>query len=86
MIDEDYFEVVPDDVIKLKDNILHELEAQSTGVVIMSLMSALIEVIVTTGPNLDLCLKTVDHLKRSMEASIKACDEAGLCNWNETRQ
>lgn len=86
MIDDDRFEVIPENVIKLKDNLLLELEAENTGVVIMSLMSALVEVIVTTGPDLEKVLETVEHLKLSMEASIKACDAAGLCNWSKTRQ
>lgn len=86
MIDHDRFELVPESVIKLKDNILKELEAENTGVVIMALMSSLVEVMVTVGPSLDQVLQTVEQLKSSMEASIKACDAAGLCNWNETRQ
>jgi hypothetical protein len=86
MIDHDRFELVPESVIKLKDNILKELEAENTGVVVMALMSSLVEVMVTAGPSLDQVLQTVEQLKSSMEASIKACDEAGFCNWNETRQ
>jgi len=46
----------------------------------------MIEVIVTTAPSLESALETTNHLGASMTESIKACDHAGLCNWNGIRQ
>jgi len=86
MIDDDVYEPIPEDVIRLKDDILGAIEATRTDKVIMSLMSALVEVIATTGPSLEHALQTIDHLKISMSASLKACDQAGVCNWNKNHQ
>ena len=79
-------ELVPDNVLEIKNRILNEIQEEQTNFVVMALMSAMVEVIVTTGPNLDAALKTVAHMAVSLAESIKACDEAKLCNWNETLQ
>jgi hypothetical protein len=86
MIDDDEYEVIPQTVVEMKDRILKEIEEEKTGTVILALMSSLVEVIVTTAPSLDAAIGTTDHLARSIAASIKACDYAGLCNWNGTHQ
>lgn len=86
MNDNMQLEMVPENVLEIKNRILSEIQQEQTGLVIMALMSAMVEVIVTTGPNLDAALKTVAHMAVSLAESIKACDEAKLCNWNETLQ
>lgn len=86
MNDNIQLELVPDNVLEIKNRILNEIQEEQTGLVVMALMSAMVEVIVTTGPSLDIALKTVANLAVSIAESIKACDEAKLCNWNETLQ
>jgi hypothetical protein len=86
MIDENEYGGIPQYVIEMKDRLLKEVEDEKTGTIILALMSTLIEVIVTTAPSLESALETTNHLGASMTESIKACDHAGLCNWNGIRQ
>lgn len=80
------YELMPDNVLEVKDRILEEVEGESTQIIIMALMSAIIEVIVRTGPSRDSAMETVSGITLSMAASINACDEAGMCNWNDSIQ
>lgn len=84
--DEVMYELMSEEVLKIKDQILHNLAGETTQDVIMSLMSAMIEVVVTTGPSKESALETVAAIAVSMAASIKACDEVGMCNWNDRLQ
>jgi hypothetical protein len=86
MIDENEYGGIPQYVIEMKDRLLKEVEDEKTGTIILALMSTLIEVIVTTAPSLESAIETTNHLGASMTESIKACDHAGLCNWNGIRQ
>jgi len=86
MNEETEFELAPETVLEIKDRLLKQIEEEDTGQILMGLMAAMVEVIVTTGPNLEGALYAVANISVSMGASIKACDEAGLCNWNSTRQ
>jgi hypothetical protein len=86
MINEKEYASIPQNVIEMKDRLLKEMEEENTGTIILALMSSLIEVIVTTAPSLESALATTNHLGASMTESIKACDHAGLCNWNGIRQ
>lgn len=84
--DENQYELMPDEVLKIKDQILEVLTQQQTPNVIMALMSAMIEVMVTTGPSKQSAIDTVAQIALSMTASINACDEVGMCNWNDRLQ
>ena len=86
MIDDDQYEPIPEDIIRLKDDILGSIEAMRTDKVIMALMSSLVEVIAVTAPSLEHALETIEHLKVSMSASLKACDRENVCNWNKNHQ
>lgn len=84
--DADVFELMPNEVIEIKDRILNEVEMEETSKIVMALMSALIEVIVRTGPSKSSALETVAGISISMAESIKACDAARMCNWNDSVQ
>lgn len=84
--EEHEFALMPKEIIEVKDRILDELEGDSTATIIMALMSTLIEVIVRTAPSKESALETINHMSISMIASVKACDDAGLCEWNTKRQ
>jgi hypothetical protein len=84
--DESQYELMPDEIIAIKDHILSEVGGKQTEQIIMALMSALIEVMVKTAPNKESALETVVQIALSMTASINACDEANICIWNETIQ
>lgn len=86
MNEETEFELAPETVLEIKDRLLKQIEEEDTGQILMGLMAAMVEVIVTTGPNLEGALHAVANISVSMAESIKCCDEAGLCNWNSTRQ
>jgi hypothetical protein len=83
---EDNYEMMPDDVLKIKDKILDELGGERTHIIIMALMSALIEVIIRTAPSKESAIETSAGIALSMGASIRACDEAGMANWSEPLQ
>jgi hypothetical protein len=82
----DMYETMPDEVLKVKDEILDDLGGERTHVVIMALMSALIEVIIRTAPSKECAIETSAGIALSMEASIRACDEAGAANWSDSVQ
>jgi hypothetical protein len=80
------FEDMPSNILDIKDRILEEIGMEETSKIIMSLMSALTEVMVRTAPSMASALETVDGLSISMTESIKACDSAGICNWSDRVQ
>jgi len=82
----DMYELMPDEILKIKDRILDEIGIEETSKIIMALMSAMIEVIVRTGPSKSSAMETVAGISISMAESIKACDSAGMCNWSESVQ
>ena len=84
--DESQYELMPDEILAIKDHILAEVGGKRTEQIIMALMSALIEVMIKTAPNKESALDTVVQIALSMSASINACDEANICIWNETIQ
>ena len=80
------YEMMPDDVLEVKDSILESVEGERTHIIIMALMSAIIEVIVRTAPSKESALETTGGIALSMAASINACDEARMANWSDPVQ
>lgn len=80
------YEMMPDDVLEVKDSILEGVEGERTHIIIMALMSAIIEVIVRTAPSKESALETTGGIALSMAASINACDEARMANWSDPVQ
>ena len=80
------YEMMPDDVLEVKDSILENVEGERTHIIIMALMSAIIEVIVRTAPSKESALETTGGIALSMAASINACDEARMANWSDPVQ
>jgi hypothetical protein len=84
--EEEMYENIPDDILRINDKILSAVKDEKTANIILSLMSTLAEVMIRTAPNKASALETTAGIAYSISASIEACDDQGMCNWNDRLQ